>query len=194
MVSGGEYECHGETHHRPEARSDGSFADLRRPDPFRASRGGGRLTSCAAQLPTAETPVLEPAPGRPQRVLRILVDDMLASIGTTSATWVALERLAAPRPATDVRSPLDADTLRRELALRLDADEHAMGTVIDDLEAEGLIESAPGGELRLTPAGVDRYRRLRTTIRGASAHLLAPTDRDVVQTMLDVVARRTPVG
>ncbi len=87
-----------------------------------------------------------------QRALSAALDGLLGEAGTTFQRWAALNMLAARGSA-----PLDA--LRREVAEALQADERSIAELFDQLESDGLIQTAgdrgapDGTRIELTAGG-----------------------------------------
>jgi DNA-binding MarR family transcriptional regulator len=127
-----------------------------------------------------------------QRALSAALDGLLGEAGTTFQRWAALNMLAARGSA-----PLDA--LRREVAEALQADERSIAELFDQLESDGLIQTAgdrgapDGTRIELTAGGETLHRSLRESIGRLSARILGGLDpHDIgttIRTLREVTER-----
>ena len=131
------------------------------------------------------TPLFGQTVGEAQRALRALADDVFDAAGTTFESWLVLNTLATQGPA------IPGETLRRDLAYALSVPPNAVLDLIAQVESAGYIGfnlgASAGGQISLTPDGVDFHRRLRESIARVSARTLAGIDPRDVETTVNVL-------
>jgi DNA-binding MarR family transcriptional regulator len=113
--------------------------------------------------------------GQAHRASSALLNDLLAKRGTTFETWVGLNTLAQREADTD-RSKLKSD-----LAAAFQTDQDSIETLLQAIEADGLIdthEAKDAASVSLTADGQARFAELRESIGGLSAQLLGDVDPD----------------
>jgi hypothetical protein len=125
--------------------------------------------------------------GEAQGAVTGLLDRVVAGSGSTSNEYIALRILAARG------SVASAGELRDFLAgqPQLGLDQRSAGTVLDGLEARGLITPAGAGPVQLTAAGSDLHAGLGRAVAEVTAKLYADIDRDDLATAHRVLAQVT---
>jgi hypothetical protein len=119
-----------------------------------------------------------------------LLDRILAGTGCTSNDYVTLRVVAARGPWAS------AEALRDYLAgqPQLDLDQRSAGTLLDGLQARGLITSDAAGDVgrvQLTASGADLHDNLGRAVAEATGELYASIDRDDLATAHRVLVQVT---
>jgi DNA-binding MarR family transcriptional regulator len=111
--------------------------------------------------------------GEAQRALGAVFDILLAEVGISFQTWVALNMLAISG------APMTRGALRARMADGLLADPAAIDPVLEAMASSGQVRAADAGEaaeLSLTAAGRATHDRVRAGITSNTARLYAGID------------------
>ena len=134
-----------------------------------------------------------PRPGRrapaylARQLRQILLGVMMEALAASELTpgqWGVLVALSK-EPGID----------QRRLAERQCLDTNSASRLVDELEHLGMVRRQPSAddrranELRLTPAGLKKYQRLRPAVLAAQDGVLAPLARAERQVFLDLLTR-----
>jgi DNA-binding MarR family transcriptional regulator len=134
-------------------------------------------------MPETQPPTsaqLGQAVGEAARTLGRLQAGVLASVGTSFEAWVTLNTIATRRPSLDADPiPLDAATLRSELARGTQRAESAVEDLLGQLESDELI-SREKGEVTLTAGGRELHEKVRSGSAAVTTRLLDGIDPGLV--------------